>query len=246
MNKRWATKLYEAVDGGGLKESGKTPHQHQWIADGTALLSGKDYLNCARLRIGALPTKSRSSRGRIQDRRCRAGCLAQETLNHVLQQCHRTHASRIRRHDAVLSYMERRIRGCGYEIHREPHYRTEVGLRKPDMTAILGQTALVIDAQVVSEQTDLNRAHKRKVDYYKEIEHNIKQKHGVNTVTITSATLSWRGVWSQESADELRRLGAVKSSDLKIIATRVLIGGIAGYRVFNATTSSLGWRTGIG
>lgn len=151
LNNRWQEKLYTSVDGGGLKDSDMTPHQHQWIADGTRFLSGKDFVNCGRLRISALPTRAHTSRGRTQERRCRAGCLAEKTLNHVLQQCHRTHAARIKRHDAILSYMERRIRRMGFEVHKEPHYRTTLRLRKPDLVATLGQTAVVIDAQVVNK-----------------------------------------------------------------------------------------------
>lgn len=86
---RWSKLLYQAVDGNGLKESAKVSHQHQWIADCSKMLTGRDFVNCNRVRIGALPTKSRTSRGRLRDRRCRAGCPAQETLNHVLQHCHR-------------------------------------------------------------------------------------------------------------------------------------------------------------
>jgi len=64
-------------------------------------------------------------------------------------------------------------------------------------------------------------------------------------VIITPATLSWRGMWGRESATELTKLGLVKRSDLKILSTRVLIGGLAEYRLFNFSTS-LGWRTGVG
>jgi len=91
ISRRWTEKLYQSVDGGALKNSAGTPHQHQWIADGNRLLSGRDFINCGRRRIGAMPTKSRTTRGRANERRCRAGCLAQETLNHVLQHCYRTH-----------------------------------------------------------------------------------------------------------------------------------------------------------
>jgi len=74
LDTRWKDKLYEKIDGCGLRESFKTPHQHQWIADGSAFLSGKDYINCSKLRISALPTRSRTTRGTTKDRRCRAGC----------------------------------------------------------------------------------------------------------------------------------------------------------------------------
>lgn len=245
LETRWRDKLYEKIDGCGLKESFKTPHQHQWVADGSAFLSGKDYINCNKLRISALPTRSRTTRGTTKDRRCRAGCTAQETLNHVLQQCHRTHAARIKRHDAVLNYMERRIRGAGYMIHRKPHYRTQAGLRKPDLVATLGQTAVVVDAQVVAEQTDLAAAHLRKKRYYQDITEDIKAAHDVQTVVVTSATLTWKGVWSPNSAEELRRIGFINSADIKIISTRVLIGGLTEFRIFNAS-SSVGRKSGVG
>lgn len=247
INDRWRDQLFGTVDGAGLRESRGTPHQHQWVADGNRLLSGKDYINCIRMRISAMPTRSRLSRGRLRDRRCRAGCLAQETLNHVLQQCHRTHGQRIKRHDAVLGYMERRIRNGGYKIFREPHYKTADGLRKPDLVAVLGETAVVVDAQVVGEQANLNQAHGKKIAYYgrEAVVEAIKRTHGVREVLIQSATMSWKGVWSSESAEQLRRLGFVVTGDLKILSTRVLIGGIAEYRVFNASTM-IGRRTGIG
>ena len=63
----------------------------------------QNYNNCHKVRIGALPTRSRATRGRRSDRLCRVGCMAQETNNHVLQICPRTHKARIDRHDAVLS-----------------------------------------------------------------------------------------------------------------------------------------------
>lgn len=244
---RWAQRLYGSVDGAGLKESRSTPHQHQWIADGTRLLTGKDYINCGRTRIGALPTRSRTARGRHQERRCRAGCLAQETLNHVLQHCHRTHESRIRRHNAIVEYVARKMPRNGYTVFKEPHYKTAIGLRKPDLVAVLGETAVIVDAQVVSEQTTLAEAHRRKVQYYSEpaVIEETKRVHAVRTVVVTSATLSWRGVWSADSARELINLGYLKTTELKILATRTLVGNLTAFKKFNATTS-VKFRAGIG
>ena len=44
---------------------------------------------------------------------CRAGCMAQETNNHLLQIFPRVHKARIDRHDAVLSYL-----GCNLRRQR--------------------------------------------------------------------------------------------------------------------------------
>lgn len=98
-----------------------------------------------------------------------------------------------------------------------------------------------------SEQTNLDDAHRRKVEYYNEptTTRAIKAEHGVRTVVATSATLSWKGVWSPKSAEELRRLGCVRAGDMKVVATRFLIGNPATFRTINATTS-MESRAGIG
>ena len=109
IKKRWVVILHQSIDGSSLKNSHQVTGQHQWMADGTSLLSGRNYVNCHKVRIGAVPIRSRTTRGRRDDRLCRAGCMAQETNSHVLQICPRAHKARIDRHDAVLSYLERNL-----------------------------------------------------------------------------------------------------------------------------------------
>ena len=129
--------------------------------------------NCHKVKIGALPTWSRTTRGRRGDRLYRAGCMAQITNNHVLQICPRAHKARIDRHDAVLSYLGRNLRRQGFEVQEEPHYRTQEGLRKPDIVATMGTLGLVIDAQIVGEQSDLERARTAKIRKYKSRKTNL-------------------------------------------------------------------------
>ena len=131
----------------------------------------------------------------------------------------------------------------------EPKIHTEDGNRKPDIVAVKGHTALVIDAQVVSEQSDLNRRHKEKTKYYAENEsltQNIKSTYRVHEVAFTSVTLSARGIWSARSAEDLKRKGIIKVSDLKIISTRVMIGGLAAFRTFMKRTDIYGRRRRAG
>ncbi|KAL0103798.1 hypothetical protein PUN28_017835 [Cardiocondyla obscurior] len=238
--KRWAEQLYTKVDGIGLKESSQVPQQHVWIQEGTRFLTGKDFLQSCKLRINALPTKSRTSRGRPKERLCRAGCNRPETLNHVLQQCHRTHGPRIKRHNAIITYIERGLRRQEYEVSNEPEIHTTAGLRKPDLIAKRGITAILIDAQVVNDQTDLNSAHKQKSELYKDLMETIKEKWNVQEVKFTSATLSWRGVWSGRSAEELTSLGIIRKRSLKVLSSRVVIGGLAAFHQFNKTTAVRG------
>lgn len=249
ITKRWANLLHSSCDGMALKRSREVPQQHRWIVDGTRFLSGKDYLNSVKLRINALPTKSRCSRGRIDNRLCRAGCNEAETLNHIMQKCHRTHGARIARHNAIASYVKRALSKKYDIIQEEPHIQTSVGLRKPDLVAAKDNTVLVVDAQIVGEQSDLTAAHERKKEYYRDSIHSaLLQKYNVSEIEYTSITLSCRGIWSPESAEDLVQRGILKKSELKLMASRALIGGINAYRMFSRTTATRRRivRTGVG
>ncbi|GLV38109.1 hypothetical protein CBL_10076 [Carabus blaptoides fortunei] len=59
VKKRWATLLHKSVDGASLAPSSKVPQQHRWVTDGSRFLSGADFLHSCKLRINALPTRSR-------------------------------------------------------------------------------------------------------------------------------------------------------------------------------------------
>lgn len=249
MRKRWALLLHASVDGKALKESAKVPQQNQWVTEGTRFLSGRDFVHMCKLRINALPVRSRTTRGRAQDRACRGGCAYPETMHHILQQCHRTHDARIKRHDAIVQYIKRYLELKKYRIDVEPKIHTEEGNRKPDIIAVKDRTAYVIDAQVVSEQSDLNRRHKEKTKYYSNNEsltQNIKSTYLVQEVAFSSVTLSARGVWSAHSAGDLKRKGLIRTSDLKVISTRAIIGGIAAFRTFMERTDVYGRRRRAG
>lgn len=251
MKRRWAELLYASVDGKALKGSAKVPQQHQWVTEGTKFLHGKDFINMCKLRINALPVRARTTRGRAHDRACRGGCTHSETLHHILQQCHRTHDARIKRHDAIVQYLCNNLKQKSYQIETEPQIRTNEGLRKPDILAIKGRSAYVIDAQVVSEQSDLDRRHKEKVKYYaenKSLIKNIKDTYEAVDVAFSSATVSARGLWSSRAAQDLKIKGFIKATDLKIISTRVILGGIIAFRTFTERTDIHGrrGRTGVG
>ena len=86
--------------------------------------------------------------------------------NYVLQICPRAHKARIDRH---VSYLGRNLRRQGFEVQEEPHYRTPKGLRRPDIVATMGTLGLVIDAQIVGEKSDPERARTAKIMKYADI-----------------------------------------------------------------------------
>lgn len=246
LNARWAGLLHGSCDGAALVESNKVLQQHQWTIEGTRFLSGRDYLNAIKLRINAMPTRARTTRGRREDRLCRAGCGEIETLNHVLQRCHRTHSARVERHNAVVAYVRRALEQRYGVVDEEPRLVTPQGLRKPDLVAARDGEAIIVDAQVVSERADLDMAHQRKIDYYQQLQETVRVKYGVEKVTLTSVTLSSRGIWSRKSAQDLVSRKIIKAQELKIISTRAIIGGLSAFWMFNRTTSVRRRRTGIG
>lgn len=232
----WKAQLARGIDGAGLAESNKTPGQHSWVRGGNLFMSGRDFINCIKLRFNCLPCRSRCSRGRSDDRRCRAGCSRNEDLAHILQSCPRTHGQRIRRHDALTSYTIRGLEQRGFHVTREPHFKTSQGLMKPDILAVKDGAAYVIDAQVVTDGEPLRKAHSRKLDKYAILREPITLLHGTTDVFFHSLTVNWRGVWSSDSCKMLIDSGLIRKKDIPVISTRAIIGGIAAFNFFNKST----------
>lgn len=119
-----------------------------------------------------------------------------EKLNYVLQRCHCTHDARIRLHDAVVTHLVRGLEQKSFRVLREPEFRIDE-VRKPDLIMIKSEKSLVVDEQVIGEQTILDLVHKRKVRYYSEnvsLRRVIVANNGTEKVSFFSVILSWRGV----------------------------------------------------
>ncbi|KAG7187552.1 hypothetical protein KM043_018882, partial [Ampulex compressa] len=167
LQKRWADLLQWSIDGTDLK--GAEPSGQ--------LVSGRDFINMMKLSINAMPSKSITARERIADQACRAGCKEVETTGHILQRCFRTHTARIERHDSIVKYVKRNLTKRFELVETEPKILTPQGLRKPDLIGKGGDTLIVADAQIISEHTDLDTGHQRKVAYYKGLEKILKEKY---------------------------------------------------------------------
>jgi Reverse transcriptase (RNA-dependent DNA polymerase) len=244
----WYKRLMTSCDGQGLKEAGKHPQAHRWIREPTKLLSGRDFLNCIKLRINALPCKSRTSRGRSAiDNHCRAGCQVPETLNHIVQKCPRTNCYTIDRHNSIAKYLARGIKKKGYNTMVEPILELPSGNKKPDIIATMGSRVLVLDCQIISDSFSLDTAHQRKIKYYDfpELRNHLQEQHNTHDITFATATLNWRGIWSKKSVEQLLALQVIKKNETAIISTRVAIGGINCFRKFMCITSNT-YRTGVG
>ena len=231
----------ESADGRGLRDAALVDGQHTWLDEGSTLLSGAKYSASIGVRLGTLPTRARSSRGRPSPGWCDCcGAPTVENLYHVLQTCPRTHGPRIARHDRILSEVSKAFTRLGYKVMVEPHFQTHQGLRKPDLL-VWGrddQQSVVIDVAVSADNLpDPDTRHWDKVRYYSQY---VEIASGVEAITGTrpefsSVTLNWRGLFSPASAADLRRLGFT-TRDLGLLATITVEQGAVIHRIFNTST----------
>ena len=99
---------------------------------------------------------------------------------------------------------------------------------------------LVIDAQIVGEQSDLERARAVKIRKYADNPDNkraMQRETGATNIRHLPVILSWRGIGCKTSASDFLTQGIITRRDLAVIATRVLIGGIIVHRDFNRSTA---------
>jgi len=252
----WSRRLHQSVDGRELAECPKSTLSSWWLDAGSLAVPGRDFVQYVHVWINCLPTLIRTTRGTRRTSRpihCRAGCNVTETAAHVIQQCHRTHGGRVKRHDAVANTAAAALRSAGWTVEQEPVLDTDEGRRKPDLVCSKGGEVHVVDAQIVSGATSLDDAHERKRSYYgnnNSLKRTLSVRYATDSVRFSSCTLSWRGIWSSRSADALLHMGLTKGL-LRGITTRVLQGSHTNWTRWNQMTTVVRRgapepRTGIG
>ena len=243
----WKHYLYAGVDGKGLRDASLVPEVHGWLDAGTTMMPGAKFVAAVGVRAGTLPTRSRCSRGRPDaPKHCETcGPTFVENLSHVLQMCARTHGARIKRHNHLLKILADKLSRKGWTVQVEPHFICEqpVGLRKPDLLVYKpDDQAWIIDVTVVSDTyPDLNRPHRKKMAHYDEPE--IKQAIQVLTgvdPTRSSFTLNWRGIYSPESASDMRIVG-LTNAELQFMAAICVEQGAIIHRIHQTTTMNSWW-----
>ena len=239
----WSRRLYEAVDGRGLEGCHHTPASSAWVGDGSLLLKGKDFVQGVKLRGNLLNTKVRSARGRqAEEINCDLCGRMPETLGHIEQRCGVLQEARIHRHDRIVSFALAKLTAAGFQTTREPAIPTTAGTRCPDIIA-WGEAkgAWVLDAQVVADAAagSLHQAHLRKMAYYAGNPDVVEYARSLtgHPPVFSTITASWRGVLEPATQNTWTAMG-LRTSDLKLLAVRVVEGGCMIYREFRRTSGS--------
>ena len=224
----WSDCLINSADGYGLVAHKQVPYLNNWVADGTHLLSGANYIHAIQIRGATVATKSRAARGRpLANNKCDC-CGRTETLGHVLQVCPRTWGPRIKRHDALMEKYLRNMENRGWSVVRAPVIPVRGGSPQiPDGVLFKDGTCWVVDASVVADNAALDDAHDSKCAKYNTpavrdwCQSHWPSKEGSWVPLFGVLIFTWRGAMSPRSANMCKQMG-MNQSDTKILSVSVV------------------------
>nr|AFO19997.1 R2 protein [Lepidurus couesii] len=247
IKRYWAQRLHSSVDGKTLAYMDYFPQGNLWMSEDKVSQRSYVFADCVKLRINAIPTRVRVSRGRPnKEMCCRAKCFdsqrmpAFESLNHITQVCPRTHGSRIQRHDKIAKFLFKNLNNCpSRSVLYEPHFVTVDGLRKPDIIIYDDSHMVVLDVQVVSDSANLEKEFECKAKKYANdvaLRSAMLIKYPfIKSFSFVAATYNNRGLIAKSSVQVLRQLGLSPRSIMVSILI-CLEGTLETWRIFNQST----------
>jgi hypothetical protein len=240
----WGDRLYNSVDGRGLRELVASPLSNRWLIHPERVFP-RIFIRAIHLRCNLLRTRIRNARRGLGNQTilCRGNCGQPESLVHILQSCWITHDARCARHNRVARELAKRLRHLGYNVFEELRAPTSTSFIKPDLIAVRDRKATVIDVSIVSDGRSSTVWNEK------------KQKYGADesSLAIISALratdceidvlvhepviISYRGICFPQSALSIVGLGLskVSVSDLCLLT---IMGSLRTYDTFMRGT----WR----
>ena len=238
--------LIRTIDGKPLAEHRTNKDGQLWVTGRTNIVSGRSFINMVKLRIGRLETLENCNRGREAEKICRKCLRVNESLNHVLQNCHFTHFNRMKRHDAIAAYLQKKCESNGYQTLWEPIFTLPDRKLKPDLVIITPNEILVIDVSIVTERTrfrhmtedaTLENAWSFKRNYYNQenLINQLKTKFKKDSVWFGALIIGSRGIWCAKNNEVLRKLHIDRSA-ANVLVARCMEHSIRIWRGFMNTT----------
>lgn len=238
-SRHWRDVLHSMVDTNDLFDARHDSASNTWVRSRAQEVSGQDFVHYHHIRAGCLPSKARTTRGRQNNRMCRAGCMVSETNYHIVQQCQRTHGGRVLRHDRIVEMLHDSLdKRDNIKVIKEPHFKTRIGLRKPDLLISRGEKTIVLDVQVVSGR-NMERDYDTKCNKYRDIpgfEDLVKRKCATRTVEFQALTISYKGLIEKNTSKMLYNL-QINERFKFLMVTSVLRGAWLNWKSFNKMTT---------
>ena len=168
----------------------------------STFLKTKEVITAMRMRTNTVPTrvfaKTRSGGRGLGTVLCRHCGQTAETLGHISGYCPKTKKSRIRRHNLVVSEVQKiAVRGR-FEVIREPRMFGDNGHAYiPDLILLKGEKGYIVDPTIVWERGDsLRKAAAVKKTKYKHLVGAVRDlQDQVEEVEILPLVIGARGVW---------------------------------------------------
>ena len=126
----------------------------------------------------------------------------------------------------------------GVDVIKEPHFKTRVGLRKPDLLITQNHNTIVLDVQVVSGR-NMERDHAAKCGKYRDIpgfENLVKTRCASSTVEFHAITISFKGLIGKKTSKLLQTLKISEHFKFMMV-TSVLRGAWLNWNTFNKLTT---------
>lgn len=148
-------------------------------------------------------------------------CKSDESLGHILQRCHQTDHTRTTKHDNILEHLKK-ITKVGWQVVREPHFKTSNGTRIPKLVITREHQALILDVQVIRMRMPLSDAHDVKRNKYTIPDLIMQIPHHP---IVSRVSLNYHRVWGTQSIGLLKGIG-LDAQDFKLMTIKCLQGGL--------------------
>ena len=211
----WKRELASTCDGKGICPPGTEPSGAGWITNPWLKLSGGEYVKALHVRLNALDTGERRSRGRpgVQQK-CTSCPDKVESLGHILQVCMRSHGNRTTRHDKLVRDIVKGGQRGGWTFCVEPRIPHGGTCLKPDLIAVRGDRVIIADPSIVADRFPLQVSVAQKKQLYdvptvRNFATEMAFSLGARSplLSVEGLIVSWRGDWSAASFRVLKELG---------------------------------------
>ena len=218
VHKQLRSDFYRTIDGSALSEFRTNSSGQSWLNGITNIVSGKNFRNLVKLRIGRLATLENCNRGREVNKKCRKCLRVNETMHHVIQGCHFTHFTRILRHNSIVDYLEKDCVDRGLAVTKEAKIDIGSEKLKPDLIIVNDDTIHVVDVTIVTANmrfphlngpTTLEGIWEHKVNLYNKpgLINRLKEVYSKDNIWFGAVVLSLRGMWCQKNDETLNKCG---------------------------------------
>ncbi|CAF1531408.1 unnamed protein product [Adineta steineri] len=230
-------RLAETVHGSGSTVFRESPITNQWLSGYTRIMKGRTYIKAIQMRTNTTPTRVSTTRGQNTNKACRRCGLADETLIHILQTCPLTQGMRCRRHNNVCRKVSDKLRSKGFQVYSEqglPSPGLQTNISRPDIIAVQGEKALVLDITCVyeSNSNSFPDAYRRKVNRYSPLEETVKQKFQVRKVEFQGLVIGSRGAYDPKHLAIWHSMG-FSGTELGMLAIGVIEDSLRTITLFN-------------